>query len=173
MTNHNRWQVVGVYVGGLFALPVVLQPAERPDYVSTAPDVITQFSMAARYRTVGLLAHNNLAGAQFSKLHPMQLIHLIYGDGSIQTYIITAIHRYQALYPESPVSNFVDLDHPDQQISALSLFNRTYAMNDRLVFQTCIAKNGEDAWGRLFIIAIPYDQETQYTSRIREFVSVN
>lgn len=53
--------LVSVTVANVLSLPVEQQPAGQPGYVSTDPDVATQFSMAAQYGTVGLLAHNNLA----------------------------------------------------------------------------------------------------------------
>ncbi|MEJ2153534.1 MAG: hypothetical protein P8Y29_11490, partial [Gemmatimonadota bacterium] len=97
-------QIVGVYVPETFAFPVVQQPENDPAYVSPAPNVITQFQLASDFGTTGFLAHNTLSGARFSDLHSGQTIFLIMGDGSIQTYLITATHRYQALTPTSPYS---------------------------------------------------------------------
>jgi hypothetical protein len=36
-----------------------------------------------------------------------------------------------------------------------TVFTKIYAVKDRLVLQTCIAKDGIDSWGRLFVIAEP------------------
>lgn len=58
----------GVYVPNVLALPVVQQPADQPYYVSNRDGEATQFSMAARYGNIGLLAHNTLSGRLFSGL---------------------------------------------------------------------------------------------------------
>ena len=46
--NGNPDQVVGVYVVGLMALPVVQQPYGSPAYVSEQPEVATQFGNGDR-----------------------------------------------------------------------------------------------------------------------------
>jgi hypothetical protein len=60
--------VAGVYSPDFFALRVVKQIADNPAYVSPINGTVTQFGMAVQYGTIGLLAHNYLAGAYFSKL---------------------------------------------------------------------------------------------------------
>ena len=61
-------QLTGVYVKDEFAFPVLQQPSGQPGFVSTAAETVTQFALANRYGTIGLLAHNYLAGANFSQL---------------------------------------------------------------------------------------------------------
>ena len=46
-------QVAGVYASGVFALPVVQQPAGDAGFVSSQPEVLTQFAMASSYGTTG------------------------------------------------------------------------------------------------------------------------
>ncbi len=157
--------VAAVYVPGVMALRVLQQPTGNPAFVSSEAETATQFGLATQYKTIGLLAHNNLAGSQFSNLQLGQTIYLILGDGSVRYYRVTHIHRYQALSPTSPYSNFVDLDNPGQQISSTDLFTRifipatttstTTGGTSQLVFQTCIAANGNSSWGRLFVTAEP------------------
>ncbi|HVN56248.1 MAG TPA: hypothetical protein VMT46_18100 [Anaerolineaceae bacterium] len=151
--NGKSGQLVGIYAPDIMALPVIQQPAKSPSFVSTAPDTLTQFGMASQYGTIGILAHNNLAGANFYKFAAGDLVALVYGDGVVKFYQIDRIQRFQALSPESPFSNFIELDHPDKQITSTELFNRIYSHGDPLVFQTCLAVRGNLSWGRIFVTA--------------------
>lgn len=112
--------------------------------------------MASAYGTVGLLAHNYLAGASFQSIERGDEIILIYGDGRTQTFLVEDIQRYQALQPFSPYSNFRDLD-TDAVLTAEQLFNKVYRGDFHLTLQTCIEHEGNLSWGRLFIIAKPFN----------------
>ncbi len=151
-------QVTGLYVTDLFAYPVVQQPSGQPAYVSSTDSTITQFGMASVYGSLGFLAHNTLAGAQFSNIKPDQLIAVVYGDGHYALYQVTQIRSFQATRPNSPYSSFVDLS-TNTALTATELFYQTYGVKNTLVLQTCITSNGLDTWGRLFILAIPYVPE--------------
>ena len=154
LINGQASQVVGVYVPGVFALPVRQQPIGQPDYVASEQDVLTQFGLPSRYGSVGLLAHNYLSGDQFFQLHANQNVVLIYGDGRLEHYTIAAIEAYQALKPTSPFSEFINLNDPNHSLlSSADLFNEVYTTSHRVIFQTCIEANGEPSWGRMFIIA--------------------
>ena len=148
----------GVYVPDAFALPVVQQPAGSPGYVSNYDGQLTQFSMAAQFGNLGLLAHNHLAGKSFSQLAVGQEVRLIYGNGRVEYFVITEILQYQALQPTSMRSSFRDL-LTDETITANQLFERVYTGKRHVTFQTCIEANGNLSWGRLFILATP---KTQY-----------
>ena len=56
VTSGSANLVTGIYVDGVFAFPVVQQPAGQPGFVSTAPDTLTQFGQAADYGSLGFLA---------------------------------------------------------------------------------------------------------------------
>lgn len=144
----------GVYVPGVLALPVVQQPSGSPGYVSTVNGQATQFSMAAQFGNIGLLAHNTLSGRYFSGLAVGQEVRLIYGGGEVETFVITEILQYQALQPNSTQSDFVDLAD-GEKISAGKVFERVYTGKRHVTFQTCIAAEGNLSWGRLFVIAAP------------------
>ena len=144
----------GVYVSSALALPVVQQPNNNPGYVSSRNGLATQFSMAAQYGNIGLLAHNNLSGRSFSHLAVGQEVRLIYGNGSVEYFVITEILQYQALQPTSMLSEFRDLT-TDETITANQLFEHIYTGNRHVTFQTCIEANGNLSWGRLFIVAEP------------------
>lgn len=156
--NGRADQVVGVYVSGVFAYPIVQQPAGAAAYVSSLPDTATQFAMASRHDTIGLLAHNYLAGASFVELELGQVVALVYGDGQVRYYEVDKIRIFQALSPTSPYSDFIDLDNPAKLLSATDVFNQIYAEEGRLVFQTCIERDGELSWGRIFVSARPVEQ---------------
>jgi hypothetical protein len=144
----------GVYVANVLALPIVQQPSADAGYVSTNDGEATQFQMASRYGNVGLLAHNHLAGKSFSALAIGQEINLIYGDGHIEYFVVREILKYQALKPTSPYSSFRNLDK-DEVLSAKHMFKRVYLGDRHVTFQTCLAADGNQSWGRLFVIATP------------------
>lgn len=157
--NGQAGQLVGVYVPLTLSLPVVQQPSGQPVYVSERPGIVTQFGMAAQYGTIGLLAHNTLAGSEFYKLKKGQQVVLVYGDGKTRSYAITAVRHFQALQPNSPYSDFVSLEGDSQKITSADLFSQMYSQGNQLVFQTCIDQNGNSSWGRLFITATPLDRQ--------------
>lgn len=66
--NGQKNTVVGIYVPGILALPVGQQPTDEAGYVTRKPDQLTQFNLAERYGTIGILAHNDLAGSDFSTI---------------------------------------------------------------------------------------------------------
>jgi len=147
--------ITGLYVEGFFAMDVRQQPAGNPGYISPDENTVTEFGMARDYGTIGMLAHNYLAGEAFYSLVAGQVVYLVFGDGSVQPYTIANVLSYQALQPNSPYSNFVNVDNPEEYLTAADLFYSIYGQEDALVLQTCIENQGIDTWGRLFIIAIP------------------
>ena len=143
----------GVYVPDVLALPVVQQPASNPYYVSNHDGQITQFSIASEYGNTGLLAHNTRSGRVFSQLAIGQEVRLVYGDGKVEYFVIAQLLRFQALQPESISSSFRNLDR-SETLTAGQMFNRAYTGESRVVFQTCLAAEGNPSWGRLFVIAV-------------------
>jgi hypothetical protein len=145
--------LVGLYSQDKLAVTVVQQPSAVSAYVSNEDDAVTQFGLATKYGSVGLLAHNTLAGRYFSNLSIGTVITLVYGDGSLHYYLVSSVKRYQALTPNSTTSNFIDLGNPGTSLTSTDLFYKTFGLKDRLVLQTCILKDGNPSWGRLFVIA--------------------
>ncbi len=159
----------GVYVADAFALPVVQQPSGNPGYVSNYDGQLTQFSMAAQFGNLGLLAHNHLAGKSFSQLAVGQEVRLIYGNGRVEYFVITEILQYQALQPTSMRSEFRDLA-TDETITANQLFERVYTGKHHVTFQTCIEANGDLSWGRLFVVAMPKTQSSNFNQLNRHLL---
>ena len=148
-------QLSGIYANDLMAYPIVNQPGDQYTYVSDKSNEVTQFELASQYNTIGLLAHNELAGAAFFALEPSNNLTLVYGDGSTRVYQVTQLLSYQALTPDSPYSSFVDLSDPTHTLSVEQVFYKIYAAGNPLVLQTCITRAGNPNWGRLFVIAYP------------------
>jgi hypothetical protein len=157
MRNGQASQLSGVYVPGVMAYPILQQPASDAAFVSTQPNSVTQFRMAGQFNSIGLLAHDYLAGAIFPRLEKGSDIVLVYGDGSTKYYRVFDILRYQALSPNSPYSNFVDLGSK-KTLSAEQAFFSTYGLGQStLVLQTCISTATVSSWGRLFVLARPIE----------------
>lgn len=150
-------QFVGLISPKLFTLPIIQQPAGQAGFVSNEAEKITEFSMARQFGTTGLLAHNHLAGAYFSSLNENDLLVMVTAEKEYKFFRIEKIRSYQALSPNSPYSDFVDLSNPSRVLNATELFYEVYTTEGSLVLQTCIAQGSELSWGRLFIQAIPVD----------------
>jgi len=158
--NGDSNTIVGIYITGVMALPVGQQPEGDASYVTRDPNQVTQFGLASRYHTIGILAHNDLAGAQFSEIHKDSYVVIVYGDGRMIYFQVDDIQKYQALSPTSTYSDFVDLANTNQTFTAGRLFDRVYGAGNRLVLQTCLARFGNPSWGRIFIIAKPASSQT-------------
>lgn len=153
VSTGNADRVSGIYVDGVLAYAVSGQNGDAA-YVTSNPDEVTQFGLAAQYGSTAFLAHNYLAGASFSQLSEGQIVTLVYGDGSTANFAIATIRQFQALSPDSTQSRFVDLNS-GEELSASNLFHQMYNSDHSVVLQTCIANDGVSTWGRLFVIAVP------------------
>jgi hypothetical protein len=157
LKNDQADYVRGIYIPELLTAPVVQQPSRNREFISIEENTLTQFHLASKFGSIGLLAHNYLAGASFSQLERGQKFYLIYADGRMSAFVVTEILRYQALDPNSTSSKFVDLD-TNRLLTARDLFTKVYKRRGQVIFQTCIAAGQEPSWGRLFIISEPYPQ---------------
>lgn len=158
VSNGDAQALRGIYVPGLFVAVVAQQPAGNPAFVSPVENTLTQFGLASRYGSIGLLAHNSVAGKNYFLLEDGQIFYLVYGDGSLKAFHVTRLMHAQALDPQNIRSHFIDLDEGGI-LSADRLFNEVYDRPGNVIFQTCIEANGESSWGRLFVIAEPYARD--------------
>jgi hypothetical protein len=150
-------RVVGIWVDNVLALEVVYQPTSNPGYVSTEDEVATYFLYPwQKAGNHGLLAHNYLAGRYFFNLKVGDIISLVFGDGNYEDFEITQIKDFQALQPDDPYSNFIDLD-TGEQLTVNSVFLEVYMGDYHTTLQTCIAQGSETEWGRQFVLAPPLD----------------
>ena len=156
VSNGQPGQLRGIYIPGILAARVVQQPVGVDDFVSPWQNIITQFGLASRLGSTGLLAHNYLAGDAFGLLQEGQEVALIDGSGRVSTFTVTEILRYQALAPDDTAAPLLDLES-QASITSADLFNKVYGRPGQVIFQTCIKKDGDPYWGRLFVIASPLD----------------
>ena len=159
--------LTGVYVSNVMALPVVQQPYGSAGYVSNSDGEVTQFGMASQFGNIGLLAHNHLSGSSFSQLEVGQEVRLVYGDGRVESFVVAEVLHYQALQPTSPYSSFSSLAR-DEVLTAEQMFKRVYFGERHVTFQTCIEAEGNQSWGRLFVIAIPKGEYEGFYRRINK-----
>ena len=156
ITNGQVDTVVGIYIDGLFSLPVLQQPPGDDAYVSNDNHAVTQYAWPSKYGTIALLAHNTLSGRIFFQINANQDIILIFGDGRMEHYRMKEVQNYQALSPYDTHSDFVDLNGPGPTIlTHEELFQRIYTTPGQLVLQTCFEANGDPSWGRMFVVAEP------------------
>jgi len=158
--------VRGVYVPGTLALRVMQQPANDPGSVLRVDGVATQFNLAAGNQIIGLLAHNDLAGASFSSLTVGQEVRIVYGDGRVDYFIVNRLARFQVLHFGSQNENYVELS-TNIAYTPQNIFTRFYDGNVHVTFQTCIFQDGNSSWGRLFVTAVPVS--TQYFRELQTF----
>lgn len=150
-------RIVGLWVENVMALRVVYQPPDNPGYVSNLDKVATYFMYPwEKAGNHGLLAHNYLAGRFFFQIEEGDIITLVFGDGYYMDFEVTRIRELQALQPDSPYSDFIDLE-TGQQMSVNTVFIDIYMGEFHTVLQTCIANGAETEWGRHFTIAPPLD----------------
>lgn len=148
--NGNANALRGVYVTNVMSYPIVQQPEGNAHFVSTNDSVVTQFSMATSMGNVGLLAHNTLAGKSFFNIKQSDQIILVYGDGHTETFVVENTLSYQSL----PYGQYKNLQ-TQNNISVGEIFNTVYGGEYHLTLQTCIERDGNFEWGRMFIIAKP------------------
>src|SRR3972149_5225582 len=67
--------------------------------------------------------------------------------GRTVTYWVNRLYRSQATPPESPYSQFIDLD-TGKGTDAEGVFRKVYMGDGHVTFQTCIERDGELSWGR-------------------------
>jgi hypothetical protein len=146
----------GVYVPGFMALTVVQQPSGNSGFVSTKPESVTQFQLAARNGVTGFLAHNYLSGKEFFKLRDGLQVLAINGDGSLRRYRITGIYEFQKLTPGSNWSHYLDLQ-TGERLTTYQVFNWFYQGEHHLTFQTCLERDGIETWGLRFVVAEPFE----------------
>jgi hypothetical protein len=148
-------KIVGLWVDGKMALTVVYQPTSNPGFVSSLDNVATYFLLPYKKAgNYGMLAHNYLAGRFFFDMTTGDIIQVVFGDGDYQDFEVVDIKEYQALQPNSPRSDYVDLVS-GAQLTANNLFYEVYMGDFHTTLQTCIAQGFEESWGRRFVLAPP------------------
>lgn len=155
----------GIYIPNVLALPVVQQPRGNSSYVSPVNSTLTEFSMAQKTGNVGLLAHNYLAGNLFFEIEQGDTIILVYGNARIETFTVTGIYRYEAL----PNNLYKNIETRSLQ-NIGELFDQMYEGGRHVTLQTCIERDGDLSWGRLFIVANSTENQDEASAQIPSVV---
>jgi len=150
--NGDTRTIRGVYASGVMAFRVIQQPETKWEYVSAMARVVTQFMPATHTGVTGLIAHNFKAGESFFDLEEDQVIYIVYGNGRTQSYIVDEIFQYQALEPDNPYSDLINLK-TEEMFSSSEVYTLHFTGTNQVTFQTCIAYDHELTWGRLFVTA--------------------
>ena len=144
----------GVYLDGIKFLRIENQPSGIPSFISNRDDVLTRFCLAENYFNLALIAHNHLAGKYIVQLALGSIVYLIDGMRKWEEYLITRICRFRALQPRNPNSLLQDLLE-GEIYTAEEVFRQFYMGRHHLIFQTCISSEGNNEWGRYFLVAEP------------------
>ena len=136
-------------------LPVVQQPSYNTKYISGQPDVLTQFGQINPETGYWLLAHNTLAGVYISAMSEGDEYMLVDALGRVGKYRVAEIEAFQADPPDSTTPDLIPVDRETLEpigdtLSSNTVFDDVSAHGSEL--QTCIGKDGEPSWGRLFVI---------------------
>lgn len=100
---------------------------------------------------ITLLAHNYQSGRTFDDIQVGDSLRYQYEQGNWQTYQVRDVLIFQALSPDSERS---DLMAPDGTIyTPKQIHELLYNHPEYLILQTCIYRDGNLNWGRLFVVA--------------------
>jgi hypothetical protein len=145
--------VSGIYAPGIFALPIIEQPADNDIYVSVKRNLVTLFGDAAENGVTGLLAHNFLAGALFYNLEIGGELWLVDGEEETTGYTVTNIEQFQKI-DGGEADTYINL-RTQESMSTSEVFDRFYTGEPHLVLQTCLEEDDDPSWGLTFIVAQP------------------
>lgn len=96
-----------------------------------------------------LLAHNHHDGLYFLKMQEGDVV-MYYNDLEWEEYAVTEVLRYQAIPPQSETPLLIDLETGKER-TVYWVYDNVF--NYGLIFQTCIIKDEDPLWGRIFIRA--------------------
>lgn len=105
------------------------------------------FLLATQFGSTGLYEHN------YEPFFELEVGDTLIYDSE---YTIVAVWEYQALDPYNPYSDFYGYG---RTLTVEQMFEQVYSHPGTLVLQTCIEKDGNLAWGRLFVVAAPIERE--------------
>jgi hypothetical protein len=143
-------EAVSVSAPNMFELPVVQQTF--PSQVTDIEGEVTQFGAPKDFGVLAFLGHNYLSGTEFFEPIIGTPIFVELDNGQIAVYQVKVIEEWQAANPLSIRSDYI---RDSQRLTANDLFLRIYGGDWALVLQVSIAKDGNGAWGRRFVLAQP------------------
>lgn len=139
------------------------QPADGETYVSPSAGTVTQFQTALnRWSSIGILAHNNLAGASFFSLEVGDRITVEFDNGLPRDFEVYDIRQYQDVSDDQSFSLFDQVgDGSNDVFSTLTVMSAVYGNAGYLTLQTCIARGNSSHWGVEFVLARPVKKPSQ------------
>jgi hypothetical protein len=121
--------------------------------VTTIPNYVTYYDLTIAWGgSLAFTAHEALAGGSFIQLAVGDVVTVVYDNRQVDRYVVSDVETYQAAQPSSVWSSFIDLDN-GITYSSERLGQNIYLAGHGLVLQTCIEKDGDVNWGRMFVIA--------------------
>jgi hypothetical protein len=143
-------------------VPVVPQPKGNVGWVSPDLKALTKFKWAQdTYNTPAFIAHSGGAGKYLQGLNIGDVITYLENmqpkNGTLSDifskgYKVKEIHRYQTMQPRNMRSPQKSLEDGNTY-SSEAVTDKIYKNRKGIVFQTCIEKGSNPAWGRMFVIA--------------------
>ena len=128
ITGNNKMPpVVILFIGNNKAIRVAQQPLNDISYVTDRDNLLTQI-WSDKLSSIGLVAHNYLAGKNFEGIKEGNQIVLVYDDETAQTFIVDNLKIL-------PFTTEIE---------------KVYNKSDTLILQTCI-----DEYNALIITAYP------------------
>lgn len=145
----NTINLRGLYAESIVELKIVQSPTNT---LSMKADEVLELSISEQLGNTILVAHNTLGGKNFKYLTLGQTIYTIKGNGSYEKSIIIEIAEFESLSNNLYKESSTGLIFTDMQ-----LVERFFFGNKHVLLQTCVEKDYNYGWGRLFIVAIPQE----------------
>ena len=137
-------------------IKIVPQPNGKYSWVSNDSNSFTEFSVPKKlYDTQYFLAHNTKAGSHLNEIKIGDVIKFRESNAGLGEHTerkVKEIRKFKALQPTNLKTPLVDLS-TGKQYSVEDITKEMWTNNKQVVFQTCIEKEGDINWGRLFVIA--------------------
>jgi hypothetical protein len=142
-------------------MKIVQQPYKNYNWISDFTNVFTQLAQPRSiYGTKVFSIHTY---GNDNVLYDLKVGDIIFYRTKITTnecsneiylnfYQVKEIYHYQAVQPLNPRTPLIDLE-TNETFSSTRIFDKLFGNNKRILFQTCIFKDGNTSWGRLFIVA--------------------
>jgi len=130
---------------------VIPQPPNDNGFVSSIDRTVTQFQMPyKRSNTLGFLAHNYIAGRDFSSVSIGDRLEYIGLKNDNRNATVKQIIDCSKL--DQKGTKFSCPSISKKPLTEAQLYNYIYKPSNRFVLQTCIGKDKDMEWGRKFII---------------------
>lgn len=131
-------------------LEIELQPVGQPSYVTNVPGKVTLFRQTLARNALVFIIHNDLGG---TRLYDTKIGDLIYVSSAQDRvyYEVIHIYRFRADQPTDPFSDLFELE-TGERFTVDAAYDLVFP-GGYVTIETCIIRNGDVNWGRIFIQA--------------------